>query len=70
MRRGREQRYLKMEAGTNRVAEDMNQLIQRTNSINDDDANDDVPVSSDHPSWGFNRKIVIDCELLNQFERF
>ncbi|XP_067057890.1 tetraspanin-8-like isoform X1 [Acropora muricata] len=50
MRRGREQRYLKMEAETNRVTEDMNQLIQRTNSINDDDANDDVPVSSDHPS--------------------
>ncbi|XP_044181921.1 CD151 antigen-like [Acropora millepora] len=50
MRRGREQRYLKMEAGTNRVTEDMNQLIQRTNSINDDDATDDVPVSSDHPS--------------------
>ena len=50
MRRGREQRYLKMEAETNRVTEDMNQLIQRTNSISDDDANDDVPVSSDHPS--------------------
>ncbi|KAK2559261.1 hypothetical protein P5673_018405 [Acropora cervicornis] len=50
MRRGREQRYLKMEAGTNRVTEDMNQLIQRTNDINDDDATDDVPLSSDHPS--------------------
>ena len=38
MRRGREQGYLEMEAGTNRVTEDMNQLIQRTNYINDDDA--------------------------------
>ena len=38
MRRGREQGYRKMEAGTNRVTEDMNHLVQRTNYINDDDA--------------------------------